>query len=178
MKSKSIFELIHEVLEKNKVPAVLIGGFAVNAHKYSRQTVDIDFLITDEDYDRIAADFKNMGFGEVDRQKLCARLQAPFPHSWKVDIVFADKDTTEKIMKEGKEVKISGVIFKIPSLPHLIALKLHAIKQEPRRELKDLQDIVELIRNNKMDIRTSGFRDLCLRHGNERLYNMIVQYSG
>ena len=177
MKSKTIFELIHSVLEKKKIPAVLIGGFAVNAYEYTRQTMDIDFLMGEEDYGQVLGDFEKIGFKEIARKKLCARFQAPPPHAWSVDIVFSDLETVKKISEAGKEVKISGLIFKIPSLPHLIALKLHAIKQDPRRELKDLQDIVELIRHHKMDIKTPAFQELCLRHGSQKLYGMIVQYS-
>lgn len=177
MTPKTIFELIYEVFEKSKVPAILIGGFAVNAYEFTRQTMDIDFLMAEEDYVRALDDFKKAGFKELDRQKLCARLKAPPPHVWEVDIVFSDSKTVKKISEAGKKFKISGSMFKIPSLFHLIALKLHAVKQDPRRELKDLQDIVELIRHNKMDIKTPAFRALCLKHGSERLFNMIIQYA-
>ena len=88
-----------------------------------------------------------------------------------------DEETLKKISEEGKETKISGLLFKVPSLLHLIALKLHAIKQDPRRELQDLQDITELIRRNKINVKMPAFRDLCLKHGSERLYNMIIQYT-
>lgn len=46
VKDKTIFHLISEIFKKNNVNSVLIGGFAVNYYKVTRQTADIDFLIT------------------------------------------------------------------------------------------------------------------------------------
>ena len=44
MNERSIFHLISDVTHKEGVPCVLIGGFAVNFHKVTRQTADVDFL--------------------------------------------------------------------------------------------------------------------------------------
>lgn len=48
MKYPTIFHLISYILQKAGVGVVLIGGFAVNHYKVTRQTVDIDFLCTKE----------------------------------------------------------------------------------------------------------------------------------
>ena len=71
---------------------------------------------------------------------------------------------------------IAGRKFTVPSVEHLIALKLHSIKNNPKlRENKDMADIVELIGVNKIEVRKDSFRDLCLKYGNKELYDKILE---
>jgi hypothetical protein len=64
----------------------------------------------------------------------------------------------------------------VPCLNHLIALKLHAIKYNPKiREYRDLPDIIELIRINKINTKDVEFKNLCLKYGREELYNKILE---
>ena len=66
----------------------------------------------------------------------------------------------------------------MPSLQHLIAMKLHAIRQNPtQREPKDLQDIFELIAENGVNVQEKSFRELCLKYGTQELYQKIVGHG-
>ena len=79
-----------------------------------------------------------------------------------------------KIIEAGKAINIAGENFIVPSLNHLVALKLHAIKYNPKiREYRDLADIMELIRINKVEVKDREFKNLCLKYGTEELYNKI-----
>lgn len=61
----------------------------------------------------------------------------------------------------------------VPALEHLIALKLHAIKSNPNRELKDMPDIIQLVLRNGWDIRGQIFQDLCNQYGSPKIYDRI-----
>ena len=61
----------------------------------------------------------------------------------------------------------------MPSVFHLIALKLHSIKNNPKREITDFPDIIRLISYNNIDVDSGDFRALCLRFGTEDLYERI-----
>ena len=50
MEHQNVFQLISTICEETGVSCVLIGGFAVNHYKVTRQTADVDFLITEEDF--------------------------------------------------------------------------------------------------------------------------------
>ena len=90
--------------------------------------------------------------------------------------MFVDKDTLNKIIKDGEEISIAKQKLIVPSLHTLIALKLHAIKYNPKlREYKDLPDIINLIRTNKVDYKNKEFRELCLKYGTEELYKRIIK---
>ena len=68
-----------------------------------------------------------------------------------LDLIFLEENTFKKILEESKTIKIAGMNINVPSLNHLIALKLHAIKNnEKDRILKDLPDVLKLINTNKI----------------------------
>ncbi len=175
MKYPTIFDLIADKFGKADISYVLIGGFAVNAYKVTRQTADIDFFITKEDYDKVRELLKKEGYREGPVQKVFARLEGTRPYLMDLDFLFVDRETLTKIRQTGKRIKIAGNTFVIPSIEHLIALKLHAMRHNPEmRELKDLMDIIQLVKTNKINVRTSQFRDLCLTYGTKDLYTKII----
>lgn len=171
----TIFHFISTEFEKAKIPCVLIGGFAVNYYGVTRQTADVDFLITKEDGVRALELLKKAGYKQGITQEVFARLEDSKYYLMDIDFVFVDKDTLTQIIKKGKEIKIAGQRFIVPSLNHLIALKLHSIKFNPKlREFTDLPDIINLLRINKVNVTTEQFRKLCLKYGTKELYHKIL----
>ena len=59
-----------------------------------------------------------------------------------------DGETFQKVFAETLVHRIEQFEMRVPCLAHLIALKLHAIKNNPGRKSKDMQDIVDLIEAN------------------------------
>ncbi len=178
MKYRTIFHLISSVFKKKSSACVLIGGFAVNFHKVQRATVDVDFLTTKEDFQAIYGILEKEGFKKFSEKETFAQLENNKEYIKNLDFMFVDKDVLDKIVKEGRQVTIAGQDFKVPSLFHLIALKLHAIKFDKKREYKDLVDIVDLIRNNKVNIKSEDFKNLCLKFGTQELYNRLLSHLG
>jgi hypothetical protein len=176
MKDISSFSLISDLIQRTGISCILIGGFAVNFYKVTRQTADIDFLITKEDFNKIFASLTKAGYKTISSQDAFIQLQSGQASLMDVDFMFVDEDTLAQIKKAGREIEISGQIFLVPSLNHLIALKLHAIKHNPKFRLaKDLPDIINLVRINKIDVKNSGFKELCLKYGAEDIYRKIVE---
>jgi predicted nucleotidyltransferase len=176
MKYPTVFHLVSDILDKAGIPYVLIGGFAVNHYKVTRQTADIDFLIADDAAQKVSGLFKNEGYQLDYSQEVFSRLRADRAHLMDLDFMFVDRGTLDKIINAGKKIEIAGCKFIVPSLEHLIALKLHAIKYNPKsRESRDLPDIIELIMINKVKVKDKEFRDLCLKYGTEELYQRILE---
>ena len=177
MKYATVFDLIATEFKKAGIDHVLIGGFAVNAHRYSRFTEDVDFMIAQEDAPQAAQVLKNSDFKLFHEHKNFMRWQASreYPKIL-VDLVFTDRFTLTKVIREGIEATVEGCLTRVPSLEHLLAMKLHAMKQQPeRREHKDWLDIMELIKVNKVDVKADRFRELCLKVGTPELYERILR---
>ena len=173
MRYPSAFHLILDIFKKAKINCILIGGFAVNHYKVTRQTVDIDFLCTKEDFSKIKDALEEEGYKEIRSEDNFVQLENIKPTLMDIDFMFVDQNTFDKISEAGNEINIAGLAFKIPSLLHLIALKLHSIKNNPKREVTDFPDIIRLISYNNIDVDSSDFRALCLRFGTEDLYERI-----
>lgn len=178
MPARTPFHLIAEACERTGTSVVLIGGQALGAHGYPRLTLDVDFLITEDDFNPLPALLCEAGYREVVRTDVAAKFSSDSEDLIDIDFMFVDPKTFEKIKEEGKEASYEGRLFRIPKLEHLIALKLHAIKQQPKvRELKDLSDIVELIRRNHVDVASEAFKSTCLNFGTPELYQKILGYT-
>ena len=176
MHERSIFHLISDLTQQEGAMCVLIGGFAINHYRVTRQTADVDFLITREDFDKISVLLEKAGYKKALLQENFAQLESSRLSLLDVDFMFVDQETLAKIMKEGEQLKIVGQMFTVPSLHHLIALKLHSIRHNPKIRLtKDLPDIINLIRINEVDIKDKKFKELCLKYGTVDLYDKILK---
>jgi len=176
MSYPTAFHLISAISKEQGVSCVLIGGFAVNYYKYARQTADVDFLITKEEFDKIAGLLEQEGYKQDYTQKVFTRLKSEGSYLMDIDFMFVDEETLTKIIKDGKKISIAGQDFIVPSLYNLIALKLHSIKHNPKlREYRDLPDIINLIKINKVNIEAKDFQELCSKYGTEEMYNKIVK---
>ena len=175
MNYPTIFHLISDITKKADVSCILIGGFAVNYYKVTRQTADVDFLITRNDFEKALILLEKEGYKQDDIQEVFTRLRSNRFHLMDIDFMFVDKETIESIIENGKDINIAGQKFIVPSLNNLIALKLHSVKHNPKiRKNKDLPDIVNLVRINKVDAKGKEFRELCLKYGTKEIYNMIL----
>ena len=175
MNYTNVFQLVSSEFPKAGVPFLLIGGFAVNYYKASRSTLDIDFLIAEEDYGKILSPLKLAGYQEVRKDSLFAKLSHKEPFFMKMDVLFTDRETLTEMLKDAKEAEIRGAKFKVPSLKHLFAMKLHALKQSGgSRDYKDLLDIMELAQKNQVNLKGDEFRELCLKFGTPELHQKII----
>lgn len=172
------FHLVSKVSKKASVPCVLIGGFAINFYKVTRSTLDIDFLITKEDFKKIKAAILAAGYAQDFATDVAVRFSNK-RDALDIDFMIVDSRTREKIIECGKSAEVVGEKLIIPSIDHLIALKLHAIKHNQKNRIwKDLPDIISLIRMNKIDHKSEAFKDLCLKYGNDDIYQTILKNCG
>ena len=92
--------------------------------------------------------------------------------------MFTDEATFLKIVSSSKTAIIDESAVRIPSLDHLLALKVHALKHtNVRRFLKGFDDVCSLIKANKIDVHGAEFRELVDKFGNRELYEKIVRLS-
>ena len=169
------FHIVAKASKEFAVPCVLIGGFAINFYKVTRNTLDIDFLITKEDFAKIKNALLIAGYAEEFVTDVAVRLSSK-KDVLDIDFMIVDPDTRERICADGKKVEVVGEKLIVPSIEHLIALKLHAIKNNQKNRIwKDLPDIIRLIQMNKIDYKKKAFKDLCLKYGNSEIYQTILK---
>ena len=167
--------MVAKASKKAAVPCVLIGGFAINFYKVTRNRLDIDFLITKEDFAKIKDTLLIADYTEEFSTDVAIRFSSK-KEALDIDFMIVDDKTRKKIIEDGETTEVVGEKLIIPSLDHLIALKLHAIKHNQRNRIwKDLPDIIRLIQMNKIDCKNKTFKELCLKYGNNEIYQTILK---
>lgn len=166
MNYPTVFDLIADVLGKAGVTYALVGGFAVNAYRVTRQTADVDLLIAADNLEKAGQALEAAGYRRTVAADVVVRFEGDGKRLIDIDLLLVDALTLQKIFGEGKMIKIAGNEFQVPSLRHLIAMKLHAIKSDPsKRWVKDLPDIVSLMKKNGLSLADSKMADLCKKFG-------------
>ena len=133
-------------------------------------------MVTKENFECLAPVLNNEGYQQESLQDNFAQFKSTKPSLMDVDFMFVDQNTFDKICKDAVSCRIGKWEFVLPSLDHLIALKLHSVKSSYKlRWTKDLPDIINLIRTNKIDVRSAKFKELCKNFGTPELYQKILE---
>jgi hypothetical protein len=134
-------------LEKAGITYAVLGGMALNAHRYRRVTTDVDVLLNGEGFGEFKRRFVGKDYEQVegrprrftDRKngvRLDVLVTGLYPGSGRPGpVAFPDP-------AEGSQ-RIEDVVY--VDLVTLVQLKLAA------RRWRDFADVVELIRHNNLD---------------------------
>jgi hypothetical protein len=120
-----------------------------------------------------------LGYAVFHEETAFLQLSPPTATGWPVDLLVVDDETFDAMQRAARPFTFGAAACLIPSVEHLIAMKLHALRfsGEPRMR-KDGIDIVELAEANGIDLRGEPFRSLCDRFADARVYERILQYAG
>ncbi len=168
-------QIIAACSKNAELPFLIIGGMAVIAHGYPRDTFDLDYLVRRADREAWKIVLAAQGYGIAYEHDNFAQFTAE-PGGTDVDLMFVN-DSTFDVMFAASAVQNTGTSqARFPSLEHLIALKLHVLKQGLRhRMLKDMDDVVNLLLANRVDLRQENWRQLFEKYGNRDLYERIAR---
>jgi hypothetical protein len=169
----SVLHLLKQISAKSGIPVVLIGAYALQAYGVIRQTLDVDVLISEADALRMDAGLRRAGYTELVRSEIFARYRHLSTELADVDVLYVDSETAKRMVGEAREYPLAETTCLIPALSHLLALKLHAIRNDPRRESRDSADIIELVRANPGDICKDELSGLCVRYGPEGIWEKL-----
>src|SRR3990167_8112466 len=105
MDYSKVFHLVAEVSKRSAVPCILIGGFAINFYKVTRDTLDVDFLTTKEDFAKIKDALLIAGYAEEFATDVAIRFSNK-KDALDIDFMIVDNRTREKIIEDGKEIEV------------------------------------------------------------------------
>lgn len=174
----SIFKFLSSVFKKHGVQAVLVGGYALIAHKVQRMTFDIDFMISKEAATKIENDLINAGYSVQNRQEAFIQFKSGNPGLRDIDFLISDLHTIEMLVANGKKVEIAGEPFIVPSPEHLIAMKIHSIAGNKTRDLKDFPDIVQLMKANAIDPFNEDIKKMFEKNAMTDFYKRVIDAVG
>ena len=153
-----------DLLIRSHIPLLIIGGHAVGTHGFQRDTGDVDCLLVAERREEMKAFLESHGFEETARHEGFSRYRHKSLAYPMLDVMQVNARTWEQMSSESVEKDLKGLLVRVPAVIHLIALKLHAIRQDPTGEFQDGNGVVELLRVHSELVSTDKLRLLFERY--------------
>jgi hypothetical protein len=168
-------DIIAACAKNPELPFLIIGGFAVVAHGYPRETVDLDYLVLQPHRDAWQRVFRGLGYQPTHEHENFVQYVSE-RGGIDLDLMFVKPPTFEAMFAASRVRSFGPTEARVVSLEHLIALKLHVIKQDIRhRVLGDMDDVINLLLANRVDLRQESWRQLFLKYGDLELYEKIAR---
>ncbi len=142
MSLKDTLSKATDTLKKESISHALIGGFALAAYGVARATQDIDLLVDGSDKQKVKEIMIVAGFKVVHESNEVLQLSG----IGQLDILYANREASLKMLSHSKVLNQFPV--SVVSLEDLIALKIQAYVNDPKREFQDKADILALLQNN------------------------------
>jgi len=147
---KAMEALVARLLELD-IPYAILGALALNAYGYLRATLDVDVILTREGLERFRA--AALGRGYVEKFPGSRGVRDTL-RNVDIDVVLAGDypgDGREKPVRfpDPATGAVQGAAYSLVPLQTLIELKVASGMTAPHR-LKDLADVIELIRINEL----------------------------
>ena len=166
-----ILSEIYKAAASRQIQFIVIGGHAIGASGYVRATGDIDLMIRNRDRDIWKTLLSKFGYVPYNEQEAFIQLDAEKTKSWPIDLMCSSDQTFDGVLAASAMAKFGEVNLPIPSVKHLIAMKLHALKSRTREaQAKDVSDIVELLKIAGLAPDSDEFRQLCIKFSTIEVY--------
>lgn len=123
----------------------LAGGLALHAHGITRATTDVDILVEDAAKPSTLLHLASQGYSALYvSEGFSNHLHRDARHG-RIDCIYLDPHTANLLFTRARPVALFGRTFLVPAAEHLAAMKAQAIKDDPRRKLRDMADVLELL---------------------------------
>ena len=166
-----------QALEAESIPYAIIGGMALNLLGYTRETVDVDILVTPQGLKRFherllgrgyVPAFKGATKSFLDAQtrvKVEALVTGEYPGDGKPKPVAFPEPESVSVERDG---------YRVILLEKLIELKLASGMTAPHR-LRDLADVQDLISTLELTLELGERLDGSVRNEYRRLWETVQQ---
>ncbi len=171
---QALAEILMRAERRGEMRFFLIGGRSLEAHGLARFTKDVDFLVATNDIPVISQILAQAGYEKSAETAIFSRWKHPSMMADDVDVMYVKPETFEKLMEGSKMFDVGHVSLRVPSVPSLIALKLHAMRSNEERLEKDGRDVAELLKLNPDAIDKACLEALFAKYGCTHLF---PQYS-
>ena len=158
----NLFEKVFKALNKARIKYLVVGGVAVNLHGYMRFTGDLDILLLleEKNLEKMSKVMKKLNYLERlpvsimelrDKKQVKKWLKEKGMKAYSfipakdnpliIDIIMEESLKFDKIVKDKKLKKISGVSIPVVSIDELIKMKKKAGRPQ---DVMDLEALIQL----------------------------------
>jgi hypothetical protein len=163
-----------DALEQRGVPVALVGGLALHAYGVGRATFDVDIVTLRSAQADLVALLESRGYQTLYTSSGYSNHLHREAAAGRIDVVYVDEGTAAKLFGPATRREIlPGVSVLVPRPEHLVAMKVRAMANDPRRRLQDMADIQRLLALPEVDrVEARGY---FARLGLEEWYDEIAE---
>lgn len=152
MEFANVLQLVGQHLESEGKDWAVVGGLALAVHGAGRMTHDVDIATVGSAQGVLVQHLESLGYETLH----CSDGYSNHAHQnatmGRVDVVYLDGPTAGLLFAEALQTEVvPGVVAKVASVGHLVAMKVLAAKNDPSRHLQEMADIVALLRAADLD---------------------------
>ncbi len=143
---------IETALRERGVRVAIIGGVALAVYGHPRTTLDLDLVTEGDAQDDVIALMESLGFETLHRSTGYSNHLHPDAARGRIDFVYVRGATLEQLFDGVRTLPgPGGLSVSVPRPEHLIAMKVHAIRNAPDRLWQEMADIGFLVRLDGVD---------------------------
>jgi hypothetical protein len=147
-----VIELVVGFLEGKGSPFALVGGLALQAYGVSRATFDLDLVLVADDQEVVLKHMESLGYETLHASSAFSNHVHPDAELGRVDFIYVDSHTSHRLLgPDSVRLTLSGRTLPVPKPEHLVAMKVHAMKNDPSRGFREKADIQALWRAHGLD---------------------------
>jgi hypothetical protein len=177
LKFKKVMQLLVDFFNTHHMDHALIGGFALKAYGYLRATQDVDFIVRQADQSKIIKFLESLGFETLYRSTGYSNHRHALTGLGQIDFVYITGETATTIFSQSQRISIlKDVELAVVRPIHLVTLKIFAMKNDPRRRLREMADIEFLM--TLPEIEDEEIKACFEKHGLLRDFKEIIKGKG
>lgn len=175
MKFDDVLRSWKEWFESENVRYAVAGGLAIHAWGRSRSTQDVDFIVDSAYAKQIRTHAEELGYRTLHVSDGYSNHEHPSEPLGRIDFIYVQGSTSDQLFAAAApRLIVENVSLPVPRPEHLIAMKVAAIKNAPRRIPIDAPDIEYLL--SLPDIDRAQVREYFAKHDLLGLLNAIERY--
>jgi hypothetical protein len=141
-----VLDTVAAFLEGERRRYALAGALALHAYGFSRATQDLDLVVEREAQPALLAFMEGLGYETLHRSEGYSNHAHADPVLGRVDFIYVDAATARALFAGcTRTVALGRRAAPVPRAEHLAAMKVHAMKNDPARTLRDLADVQHLL---------------------------------
>jgi hypothetical protein len=153
-------------------PFAVIGGVSMAAYGMPRTTLDLDLVTETTAQNDLIAFLEARGYETLHRSAGYSNHLHEDSSMGRVDVVYVSGETAREVFANVRRKKgPNGLEVPVPRPEHVIAMKVFAIKNDPSRKFREMEDIRFLASRPGVD--RSQIQSYFTKHGLAGLYDEL-----
>lgn len=137
-----VLQTVAGFFERTGVRYAIAGAFGLHAYGLSRATFDLDLVTQSEAQRELVGFLESLGYETLHVSPGYSNHLHALEAMGRVDVVYVSGETSERLFRQCRSMPGPGAApMPVPRPEHLAAMKIQAMKNDPRRTLGDMNDI-------------------------------------